>query len=100
MPSCARWSATPIWGGWSRRGGSRRRPAGARGRAGALRPLVPRVGKLAGAATAVATSRAIDALQAVIWSAVRDELRRPDPDMVSEVSERLAAVRGRLPRAG
>ena len=60
--------------------------------AGALRPLVARVGELAGAATPVATSRAIDALQAVIWSAVRDELRRPDPDMVSEVSERLASI--------
>jgi GGDEF domain-containing protein len=66
--------------------------------AGALRPLAARAGELAGAATPVATSRAVDALQAVIWSAVRDELRRPDPDMVSEVSERLALI-GELLRA-
>jgi len=66
--------------------------------AGALRPLAGRVGELAGAAGPVATSRAVDALQAVVWSAVRDELRRPDPDMVSEVSERLAAI-GELLRA-
>jgi GGDEF domain-containing protein len=28
----------------------------------------------------------------VVWAAVRDELRRPDPDMVSQISERLAAI--------
>lgn len=66
--------------------------------AGALRPLAARVGELAGAGTPVATSRAVDALQAVVWSAVRDELRQPDPDMVSEVSERLALI-GELLRA-
>jgi GGDEF domain-containing protein len=66
--------------------------------AGALRPLAARAGELAGAATPAATSRAVDALQAVVWSAVRDELRRPDPDMVSEVSERLALI-GELVRA-
>jgi GGDEF domain-containing protein len=65
---------------------------------GALRPLAARAGELAGAATPVATSRAVDALQAVVWSAVRDELRRPDPDMVSEVSERLTLI-GELLRA-
>ena len=60
--------------------------------AGALRPLAARAGELAGAATPAATSRAVDALQAIIWSGVRDELRRPDPDMVSEVSERLGLI--------
>jgi GGDEF domain-containing protein len=59
---------------------------------GALRPLAARVGELAGAATPAATSRAVDALQAVLWSAVRDELRRPDPELVAEVSERLVLI--------
>jgi GGDEF domain-containing protein len=56
------------------------------------------VGELAGATTPVAISRAVDALQAVIWSAVRGELRHPDPDMVSEVSERLTLI-GELVRS-
>jgi GGDEF domain-containing protein len=60
--------------------------------AGALRPLAARVGELAGASTPAATARAADALVAVVWAAVRDELRRPDPDMVSQISERLAAI--------
>jgi GGDEF domain-containing protein len=59
---------------------------------GALRPLAARAGELAGAATPVAISWAVDALQAVLWSALRDELRHPDPDMVSEVSERLTLI--------
>ncbi|HEY2439139.1 MAG TPA: hypothetical protein VGI07_02855 [Solirubrobacteraceae bacterium] len=59
---------------------------------GALRPLAARVGELAGATTPVAISRAVDALQAVVWSALRDELRHPDPDLVSEVSERLTLI--------
>jgi GGDEF domain-containing protein len=59
---------------------------------GALRPLAARAGELAGATTPVAISQAVDALQAVIWSSLRDELRHPDPDMVSEVSERLTLI--------
>ena len=46
---------------------------------GALEPLVARVGELAGAAGAAATSLAVDALQGVMWSALRSELREPDP---------------------
>jgi GGDEF domain-containing protein len=59
---------------------------------GALTPLAARVGELAGATTPPAISLAVDALQAVIWSALRDELRSPDPDLVSELSERLTLV--------
>jgi len=59
---------------------------------GALRPLAARVGELAGAAAPADVARAVDALQAVLWSAVRDELRSPDPDLVSELTERLALV--------
>lgn len=38
---------------------------------GALEPLVAQVGELAGAQTLPAVSRAVDALLAVVWSAVR-----------------------------
>jgi GGDEF domain-containing protein len=60
--------------------------------AGALTPLIARVGELAGATAPAAVSRAVDALQGVIWTAVRDELRSPDPDLVSELTERLTLV--------
>jgi GGDEF domain-containing protein len=59
---------------------------------GALTPLAARVGELAGATTAAAISMAVDALQGVIWAALRDELRSPDPDLISELAERLTLV--------
>jgi len=59
---------------------------------GALEPLVSRTGELAGAQTPEQVSRAVDALHAVLWSALRDELRHPDPDQVAEIVERLALV--------
>ena len=59
---------------------------------GALEPLVSRVGELAGARTPEEISRAADTLHAVVWSALREELRRPDVDQVSEIVERLATV--------
>lgn len=61
---------------------------------GALEPLVARVGELAGAVGAAATSLAVDALQSVMWSALRSELRDPDPDLVTELAERLSQVTG------
>ncbi len=61
---------------------------------GALEPLAARVGELAGAAGAAATSLAVDALQSVIWSALCSELRDPDPDLVTELAERLSQVTG------
>ena len=61
---------------------------------GALQPLVARVGELAGAAGAAATSLAVDALQSVMWSALRSELRDPDPDLITELAERLSQVTG------
>jgi GGDEF domain-containing protein len=63
---------------------------------GALTPLVSRVGELAGASGAEATSRAVDALQAVIWAALRDELRSPVPELVSDIAERLSLVTEQL----
>ncbi len=59
---------------------------------GALTPLASRAGELAGAVGPEATSRAVDALQAVIWAALRDELRSPVPELVSDIAERLALV--------
>ena len=63
---------------------------------GALTGLAGRAGELAGATTPAAASRAVDALQGVIWGALRDELRRPDADLVSALAERLAHVAERL----
>ncbi len=59
---------------------------------GALAPLAARIGELAGATGAEATSHAVDALQAVVWAALRAELRSPDPDLITEIVERLAQV--------
>jgi GGDEF domain-containing protein len=60
---------------------------------GALEPLSARTGELAGAATAEATMRAVDALHAVVWGGVREELGgSPDPEQIAELAERLALV--------
>jgi GGDEF domain-containing protein len=59
---------------------------------GVLEPLAARVGEMAGAASPAAVSAAVDALQGVIWSAVRDELRGADADLVSELTERLTLI--------
>lgn len=61
-------------------------------RGGALELLASRVGELAGAEGVVATARAVDVLQAVLWSALRSELSGADGDQVSELAERLALV--------
>jgi GGDEF domain-containing protein len=59
---------------------------------GALERIVARAGELAGAGGAEHTAHAVDVLHSVIWSAVRDELRRPDPDQLIELAERLNLV--------
>ena len=59
---------------------------------GALVGLVARSGELTGAIGPAAVARSVDALHAVVWSALRDELRRPDPDLVTELAERLALI--------
>lgn len=61
-------------------------------RDGPLAPLAADVGRLAGAEGLGDVSRAIDALMAVLWSAIRSELRDPDAELVSELAERLAHV--------
>ncbi len=59
---------------------------------GALERIVARAGELAGAGGAEHTAHAVDVLHSVIWSAVRDELRRPDPHQLIELAERLNLV--------
>jgi len=59
---------------------------------GALTPLAARIGELAGASRPETASGAVDALHAVIWTALRQELRAPDPDLVGELAERLSLV--------
>jgi hypothetical protein len=59
---------------------------------GALELLASRTGAIAGAGGTAATSQAVDALQAVIWSGLRDELPNPDADLISDLAERLGMV--------
>ncbi len=61
---------------------------------GALEHLVSRAGELAGARGAASVAAAVDALEGVIWSAVRDELGSADANLVSELAERNAMVMG------
>jgi GGDEF domain-containing protein len=59
---------------------------------GALERLASRAGEMAGTVRAEQSIRAVDALRAVIWSALREELVGPDPDLVEALAERLALV--------
>lgn len=65
---------------------------------GVLEALASQCASFAGPAGGEAALRAVEALQAVLWSALRAELRHPEPDQVGELAERLAAV-GELVRA-
>ncbi len=59
---------------------------------GVLEPLVSRTGELAGVQSAEAAAHAVDALRSVIWSALRNELARSDPDLLADAGERLSLV--------
>jgi GGDEF domain-containing protein len=61
---------------------------------GQLELLVSRTGQLAGAHTPEASIRAVDTLEAVIWSAVRSEVRDDDPELLAEIAERLSRIAG------
>jgi GGDEF domain-containing protein len=64
---------------------------------GPLGGLAARTGELAGAGgDAAAAVRAVDALGDVLWAALREELREPDPDLISDLAQRLALVCGLL----
>jgi hypothetical protein len=58
---------------------------------GQLELLVSRTGQLAGAHTPEASIRAVDTLEAVIWSAVRSEV---SPELLAEIAERLSRIAG------
>jgi GGDEF domain-containing protein len=60
---------------------------------GSLGGLAARTGALAGAGgDPAATVQAVDALEGVLWAALREELRAPDPDLISDLAQRLAVV--------
>jgi GGDEF domain-containing protein len=59
---------------------------------GVLEPLVAQAGAVGGGAGVSAASQAVDALHAVIWSALRSELADPDGEQVSDLAERLTLV--------
>jgi len=59
---------------------------------GVLEPLVSRAGELAGVRTAEGAAHAVEALRTVIWSALRTELARTDPDVLADAGERLSLV--------
>lgn len=59
---------------------------------GELDELVSRAGELAGASTGDAVLRAVEALRAVLWSALLGSLADPDASLVAELAERLALV--------
>jgi GGDEF domain-containing protein len=59
---------------------------------GVLEPLVSRAGELAGVRTAEGAAHAVEALRTVIWSVLRTELARTDPDLLADAGERLSLV--------
>ena len=59
---------------------------------GALEPLVSRAGELAGVRTSEGAAHAVEALRTVVWSALRGELERTDPDLLADAGERLSLV--------
>jgi GGDEF domain-containing protein len=59
---------------------------------GALEWLAARAGELSGSSQAESRIRAVEALRGVIWAALREELVRPDADIIEALAERLALV--------
>ncbi len=59
---------------------------------GALERLVSRAGELAGVGSAEADAHAVDTLRSVVWSALRVELARDDPEVLVDAGERLSLV--------
>lgn len=59
---------------------------------GALERLASRAGEMAGTSQPEPSVRAVDALRGVIWSALREEMVRPEADLVEALAERLALV--------
>jgi GGDEF domain-containing protein len=59
---------------------------------GDLVPLAARAGRVAGAVDPAGTAGALAALRTVLWDAVADGLRAPDPELVAALAGRLALV--------
>jgi GGDEF domain-containing protein len=59
---------------------------------GALAPLAAGAGHLAAAPTALEAVSALDALRAVVWSAIVEAADRPVPGQVADLADRLGAV--------
>jgi GGDEF domain-containing protein len=59
---------------------------------GVLESLVSGAGAFGGESSPAAALRAVEALHGVLWSALRSEMRDPDPDLVYDVAARLDAV--------
>lgn len=59
---------------------------------GVLESLVSGAGGFGGESTPAAALQAVEALHAVLWSALRSEMRDPEPDLVYDVAARLDAV--------
>jgi GGDEF domain-containing protein len=59
---------------------------------GVLEPLVSRAGELAGVGSAESDAHAVDTLRSVVWSALRVELVRDDPEVLADAGERLSFV--------
>ncbi len=59
---------------------------------GVLEPLASRVGELAGARSGEAAAHAVEALEDVVWAALRREVAHSDPEVLPEAAERLSLV--------
>src|SRR5581483_9752577 len=59
---------------------------------GALEPLAAHTARLVGAREVQGVARAVEALHAVTWTAVREELSYPDADHITALAERLTSV--------
>jgi GGDEF domain-containing protein len=59
---------------------------------GSLAWLAATAGRVAGAGDSIGAIRAVGCLQGVIWSALWQELRDPDAELVARLAERLARV--------
>ncbi|HEY4826667.1 MAG TPA: hypothetical protein VIH85_07855 [Solirubrobacteraceae bacterium] len=61
-------------------------------REGVLEPLASRVGEMAGADSAETAAHAVETLRDVVWSALRSELSREEPELLADAAERLSLV--------
>jgi GGDEF domain-containing protein len=59
---------------------------------GDLTTLAARAGALAGASEPAAVVKAVEMLRGVLWAAALGELRRPEPALIADLADRLAAV--------